>query len=469
MVRVLVEAPRWLLVAALVFAPWAYGSTRFWALHILNVLLGGVCALWLGECVVRRRRPQVPILLASGVGGLLVLGWWMVFNAHSTYNYDTNQFVAGSPWAAGLPGSTERTLSRETMLSYTGLLGVLVFCCDLFQRPHWQKRIWLTLTLTGFSIAVFGILLKIGGIRAMALIWEEGKRDLTNNFATFRYRANAGAYLNLVLPLLGGLVFLTFRRSGRPKRKAFWLVALLVVGLAIQLNTSRAGWAIALGLGLLLVVNAAQYTWRTRAESDRPPLTWAHAAIALGMLVGILGIVGLGGWQTSWARIQKIGVDPSTRSPTEIYWKMAPDAGAFGFGPGTFQVKFYGYQHRYDFGNRSVPDEWVNGWWEMAHQDYLQTLLEWGYVGLLGWSVVIGGGLWAGIIGLVRKSQELSSQWLVFCSVIGVAGTLAHSFVDFPMQIASIQLFVCVLLGACWSQFAPAAPAPVRQSSAGLA
>ena len=172
MVRVLVEAPRWLLVAALVFAPWAYGSTRFWALHILNVLLGGICALWLGECVVRRRRPQVPILLASGVGGLLVLGWWMVFNAHSTYNYDTNQFIAGSPWAAGLPGSTERTLSRETMLSYTGLLGVLVFCCDLFQRPHWQKRIWLTLTLTGFSIAVFGILLKIGGIRAMALIWE---------------------------------------------------------------------------------------------------------------------------------------------------------------------------------------------------------------------------------------------------------------------------------------------------------
>ena len=455
MLRVLVDAPRWLLVGALVFAPWAYGSTRFWAVHILNVVLGLVCALWLGDCVARRRLPQIPKLLLAAVAGLLLLGWWMVLNAHSTFHYDHSQFVPRAAWMPGLPGSVELLLSRETMLSYTGLLGTMLFCCDLFQRSHWQKRIWLTLALTGFSIAVFGILLKVGGVRAMALIWEEEKRDLANNFATFRYRANAGAYLNLVLPLLAGLTFLTFQKSGRHKRKAFWLIALITVGLAIQLNPSRAGWTIALGLGVVLAGHAARHSWRNRASSDRPPLTWAHAAIVAGMLAGVLGIVGLGGWQTSWARIQKVGLDPSTRSPTEIYWKMAPDAGAFGFGPGTFQVKFPKYQHHYDFGSRKVPDDWVNGFWELAHQDYLQTLLEWGYIGLLGWAVVLGGGLISGLLGLARGRNEVFSQWFVFCSMLGVVGTLIHSFVDFPLQIASIQLFVCVLLGGCWSQVAP--------------
>ena len=37
--RWLINAPRWLLLGTLVYAPWAYGTTPLWAVDILNILL----------------------------------------------------------------------------------------------------------------------------------------------------------------------------------------------------------------------------------------------------------------------------------------------------------------------------------------------------------------------------------------------------------------------------------------------
>src|SRR4029453_8011725 len=53
-IRAWVDFPRWLLLATLVFAPWAYGSTQLWAIQTLKVLLGLICLLWVVECVARR-------------------------------------------------------------------------------------------------------------------------------------------------------------------------------------------------------------------------------------------------------------------------------------------------------------------------------------------------------------------------------------------------------------------------------
>lgn len=469
MMRVLVNAPRWLLVVSLVFAPWAYGSTRFWAVHVLDVLLGGVVALWLGECLARRRVPRVPAALLLAVVGLLVQGWWMVFNAHSTYNFETGEFVPRSSFSSALAGSVEAALSLETMLSYTGLLGVLLFCCDLSRRSIWQKRIWLTLGLTGFSIALFGIILKIGGPPVMSLVWDIERLDPANNFATFRYRANAGAYLNLVFPMIAGLTFLTFQKPERPWQKAFWFLALLTLGFGIQLNPSRASWGIALGIGLVLTAKAARFYWRERLATEQAGLATIYGVIGTALALGILAIVVLGGWETGWARIRQARIDPSSRSPTEVFWKMGSAAGAWGFGPGTFHAKFPEYQESYDFGDRKVPDYWVNGNWEFAHQDYLQTLIEWGYVGAFAWAVLVVGGVGRGLFLLARSRRHLSSRWLLSCGLLGLLGVLAHSFVDFPLQVASLELFVCVLLGFCWSSSSPDAEAhhQADQSSPG--
>ena len=129
---------------------------------------------------------------------------------------------------------------------------------------------------------------------------------------------------------------------------------------------------------------------------------------------------------------------------------MVPEAGWLGFGPGTFQVVFPGYQHSYNFGERQAPEFWTTHFWPHAHEDYLEMLIEWGYVGTALWAILIVGGIWVGLRRL-RSTREFELEWLLFCSVLGITGTLVHALLDFPLQIASIQFYFCVLLGICWS------------------
>ena len=77
MVRALVEAPRWLLVATLVFAPWAYGSTRIWAvlvdLVVVGMLFWVASGLWMWwEIKPARGWGAACALTGFGVFGILL-------------------------------------------------------------------------------------------------------------------------------------------------------------------------------------------------------------------------------------------------------------------------------------------------------------------------------------------------------------------------------------------------------------
>ncbi len=68
----LVELPRWLLLAAIVYAPWAFGCTRWWAKTLLIQSLLVISLLWLVSLLLRRRWPRMAI--PAGVAALSLLG-----------------------------------------------------------------------------------------------------------------------------------------------------------------------------------------------------------------------------------------------------------------------------------------------------------------------------------------------------------------------------------------------------------
>jgi hypothetical protein len=87
------------------------------------------------------------------------------------------------------------------------------------------------------------------------------------------------------------------------------------------------------------------------------------------------------------------------------------------------------------------------------HEDYLQTVLEWGWLGSTLWALLFFGGI---TVGIRSYKQYAASDWtprrrvlqpLVIIALIGVA---LHAIIDFPLQIASIQLYVATYLGLCW-------------------
>ena len=188
--------------------------------------------------------------------------------------------------------------------------------------------------------------------------------------------------------------------------------------------------------------------WRKPNLDPNPKRLWTYTLAGVVGLLGIVGISLLGNWETSWRRLNIAGFNLGSRSPVEIYRQMLPDAGVMGFGPGTFRSVFPAYQKAYDFGGRAFPSFWKEGLFQHAHQDYLETLIEWGWLGGVFFGVLVFGGVGLGLRRYFQNRTE--SHWLLFGSLLAVAGTLAHGLIDFPLQIASIQLYVCVLLGICW-------------------
>jgi len=118
--------------------------------------------------------------------------------------------------------------------------------------------------------------------------------------------------------------------------------------------------------------------------------------------------------------------------------------GTLGFGPGTFSVVFPFFA-----GAIGDPTQIV---WLFLHNDYLQTIMEWGWLGSLLWGTVFFGGTIVATRGLLNSGRYwLPRQRLLLSLVlVSLVGVGTHAAVDFPLQISSIQLYVAVYLGTCW-------------------
>jgi len=181
----------------------------------------------------------------------------------------------------------------------------------------------------------------------------------------------------------------------------------------------------------------------------RLPSTEKNVALAgaVAILVALLAVAQASHLEKPIQRWQAVKITEDARwLAATVALRSIPQAGAFGFGPGTFRAAF----------------PWLNeaasvhapGFWRFLHDDYLQVALEWGCVGSLLWALLFFGGIFAAIRS-VRATT--SRKWtprrrvLVPLTAMALGGVALHALVDFPLQIASIQLYVATYVGICWS------------------
>lgn len=440
MTRLVVESARWLFLLALVAAPWVYGSTPAWAISALVSLLAVILVLWLGGCALRRLEPAVhPVLLRCSLC-LLAGGWAMALNPHFK-DMGHYTFAPVHGWFSWLPGTVDGATSRRMMLRVTVLLGICCFACDLSARRDWRRRVWRTIAGTGISLVLFGLLQS--AFAHPIFIWNQQEMADVPYFATYYYHGNAGSFINLVLPFVAGLAVLTSRNPDAHVAKAIWLPGAFICVAGAFVNVSRSAMVITVLLCVVLLV--WQFLGKSRHELLPPRRL--RVAYAVLMMAAVAGLVGFSGWERpaqKWEMMESQLNSANKRLvSTKICMRMLPDAHWHGFGPGTFELVFPHYS--------GVDAKWIPGIWRYAHDDYLQSLLEWGWFGSLFWAVLFFGGMallffnWR-----TRRNLGTSDHVLIFVCALALTGVALHAVVDFPLQIASLQLYTAVCVGFGW-------------------
>src|SRR6266436_5537524 len=249
------NAARRIFLAALTYAPWAYGGTTSASIQIINWLLLAAFILWIVELAVNGRRPAFPRLLLFLTVALTGVGGWMALNAMSVYDSDFYVFVPLRNFTSQLTGSVDYAISAAWMTRGALLLFAILFVVDLSQSNRWLLRLWYTIGLVAGSIAFLGLLQKATGARM--IFWQTAPVwGATTFFATYYYHGNAGAFLNLVWPLTAGLAIRTFATRGHPVLRAMWISVFVLTIAAVLANTSRMSQVIAL---LLLIAIGLQF------------------------------------------------------------------------------------------------------------------------------------------------------------------------------------------------------------------
>src|SRR5882724_272304 len=365
------NAARWIFLAALIYAPWAYGGTISASIQIINWLLLAAFILWIVELAVNGRRPAFPRFLLFLTVALVGIGGWMALNAISIYDSDFYVFVPFRNFASQLTGSVDFAISAAWILRGSLLLFAILFVVDLSQSNRWLLRLCYTIGLVAGSIAFLGLLQKATGARM--IFWQTAPPwGATTFFATYYYHGNAGAFLNLVWPLTAGLAIRAFTARRHPATRAMWLSVFILTIAGVLANTSRVAQLIAI---LLLIAICLRFgpallrkVWRTEKG--------IALAGTVAVLLALIALAQATHLEQPLNRWQSLG----ERIPTDARWQAwrvaagaLSDIGLFGFGPATFRVVFPFYN--------GVPIQRVPGTWRFLHEDYQQTALEWGWLG----------------------------------------------------------------------------------------
>ena len=443
--RIFRAASRWIFFGALFYAPWWYGATTSTGIQTTNWILLATLVLWILELLISRRRPQCPWLLGLLASVLICVGGWMAFNARSMYDSEFSLFVPLRNFAPSFTGSVDYAISAAWIFRAALLLGTMLFVSDLSQSNRWLLRLWYVIGLAGGSIAFLGLLQKATG--AQMIFWQPPpppEFGVTTFFATYFYHGNAGAFLNLVWPLSAGLVIREFISRSHPGMRALWIIVFILTIAGVLANTSRMAQLVALVLLVMIGLHFGPVLLRKLSGAQKSVAIGGALAIVLALIAVAQAThleQPLNRWQSLGERIP----DDARWQASRMALRALPDAGLLGFGPGTFRVVFPAY--KVGSGN-PVP-----GTWRFLHEDYLQTVLEWGWLGSSLWALLFFGGIAVAIRNYktyARREWTPRRRMLQPLALVALLGVALHALVDFPLQIESIQLYVATYLGICW-------------------
>lgn len=447
-------------LGAFVVSPLAFGGNKAWAfLALASVFLMLLAGYLLVQCHgvwrgLAKNQPRfihweklLLIFLAFWMwcqAAIELPAGWMAFLSPATLEIYTAAFDILQPGQAGkaFPLSLEpgKTLDRAMLtLACFAMASLMAGLIDSRKR---LVQFCFVLVLSGVFQAFYGTMMVLSGVEYLFFFPKEFY--IGNATGTFVNRNHLAGYLEMTLPIGIGLLLGSRKVSHRVRQHwrgiltyilqillspvAILRCLLVVMVIGLLMTHSRMGNAAFFHALLIASVIAL-----ASARQFRRP---GFVAVVISIIA--VDIALLGTWFDLGKvvdRIEHTGLDHETRDEVVQYvMKMIPDFWLAGTGAGTFAYIFPKYSG------------FVAGFYDHAHNDYLQLLVELGVIGCIPLAGLLILGLangWA----LLRRSDSRLLNGIGFASIMGTVSLLIHSTVDFNLQIpANILLFVALLM-----------------------
>ncbi len=297
----------------------------------------------------------------------------------------------------------------------------------------------VALIIVGFCVASLGV---VQFVKHDTRLWGVPRPALyvTRGGGTFYNPNNFAGYLELIAPL--ALAYTIMSRFG----------ATIKVVLGYAVLAMLAGIAASVSRGGILCVAAGLIFLCLLLLAHRDFLIPSLATLTVLLVAGLIFYTQFDSMQRRFSTgIRTAKDDPSARvSYWSAAWQLYEKHPVWGVGPGHYDVEF-----------SQVRPVRIQDRPQFAHNDYLNTLCDWGTVGmgivaatmaLLGWGAVE---TWNAVrkrgndFGSSRRSDR-TAFFVGACAAIFAA--MLHCIVDFNMQIPADALTAVVLISLIAAQ-----------------
>lgn len=349
----------------------------------------------------------------------------------------------------GKPAQPEswRTLSFNPYLTKLVLYKLLAYLLVFFllmkniETFDQARKAVLLIIFLGVFQAFYGLIDFLTGHNHIFFYTKDSYQSLATG--TFINRNHLAGYLAMIIPLalayfLDSLERRKLSQGGNWRvllasietvysKYAFLLFLVVIMAFALIFSQSRMG---IISLAIALAFMGFGLSWRRKSRLAR----YIFSAVVIAVI--LLGI--LAGLDEVMQRFERIPDEMVSEGARWEVWqdslKITEDYPLFGIGAGNYSLLFPRY--------RSFTSD---AFYDHAHNDYIEMLVEVGYVGL---AIFLAGFAYYAIIGLrfLIRHRE-SSRWILILG--GLSGLLAislHGLTDFNMQIPSNALLFFSLL-----------------------
>jgi O-antigen ligase len=405
-----------LVLSILVFSPLATGSVRPQDFLIVEWLTVAIILLWGVRFCVNPKHRLLWVPVCWPVLAFLLYAIARYFTADVEF------------------------LARQELIRVL-VYGVLFFAIvNNLHRQETTQIVGLALIFLAMAISFYAV---FQFLTDSDYVWSfykpEGYRK--RGSGTFICPNHLAGYLEMILPL--AIAFTITGRFGH-LMKIFLAYATLVIVTGISVTISRGGW-IAAGASIAVLCG-----WLLRQRDY-----WKRSLLIAAVLVAIFAGVFLKA-RISPSRHESFDVardieDVRLRlwSPAVAIWQ---DHRWFGVGPAHFDYRFRQYR---------PADAQLQARPERVHNDYLNTLVDWGLVGALLVAACWGVFYWQVFAGwkFVQRSQNdlaakrSNKMAFVLGGAIGLSAILVHSFLDFNMHIPSNAILAVTLMALVSSHY----------------